>query len=352
MAVTAAEELAGPAALYILVGLVGVAMLSVALPHGCLQQAAEHDDAWAPLFMTAVAIPAYATPMTAMVQLASMFQHGNSVGAAFALLALGAGANLGLIAWMMRRCTERGGRPSGSGSWSRWSSAWPMAWTSRCYPHGVEPAGHTHAFDGYCCPFQADEDHAFRLAGELLVEKTAPHERQALVLVALLAAGGLVLKRSGRTEQLEAWLRRQPAAASRYDFVLPAPLLAGAALVVVIGLSIFGCYVYYPPPEEIFEELRIVNTEVVASATSHDWDTAAFWIPVQRDWTRKLQVSMYLRGRGLTRYQRAKADVVLKRLELLEHEIEARRAEEAERLARALHQAYRRLRAAFGDVAQ
>jgi hypothetical protein len=59
-----------------------------------------------------------------------------------------------------------------------------------------------------------------------------------------------------------------------------------------------------------------------------------------------------LRGRGLTRYQRAKADLVPERLELLEHEIEARRAEEAERLARALHQAFRWQWAAFGDVAQ
>ena len=62
----------------------GAAFLSMLLPSGSLQLAAEPDDAGAPLFMAAVAIPAYATPMTAMMQLASMFQHGNSVGAAFA----------------------------------------------------------------------------------------------------------------------------------------------------------------------------------------------------------------------------------------------------------------------------
>lgn len=82
-----ARELAGPSSLYIAAGLTGVAVLSLLLPHGYLKSAAEHDDPWAPLFMTAVAIPAYSTPMSAMVQLASMFQHGNSVGAAFALLA-------------------------------------------------------------------------------------------------------------------------------------------------------------------------------------------------------------------------------------------------------------------------
>ena len=38
----------------------------------------------------------------AMSQIGSMFQHANSVGAAFVLLTLGAGINLGLIAWVFR----------------------------------------------------------------------------------------------------------------------------------------------------------------------------------------------------------------------------------------------------------
>lgn len=351
VAVTAAEELAGPAAVYILIGLAGVSLLSIALPNGCLQQAAEHDDAWAPLFMTAVAIPAYATPMTAMVQLASMFQHGNSVGAAFALLALGAGANVGLVVWM---ATSYGARRTAAWFGILVAVVVGLAYgvDKPLYPHGVEPAGHTHAFDGYCCPFHAEETRALSLAAQLLREKTASHERQALVMVALLTMLGLVLKRSRRAAGVEAWLQRQPApAASRYDVVLPAPVLGGIGLAAVVALSVFGCYVYYPPPEEIFEELRIVNTEVVASATSRDWDTAAYWIPVHKDWIRKVQVSMFLRGIDVTRYRRAKADLVLERLELLEHEIEGRRAEPAAQAGRALHQSYRRLRAAYGSVA-
>lgn len=350
VAVTAARELAGPATAYILAGLAGVAVLSVFLPAGCLQQAAEYHDPWAPLFMAAIAVPAYATPMTAMVQLASMFQHGNSVGAAFALLALGAGANLGLIAWMMR---GYGVRRTLVWFAILWAVVVGLAYgvDKPLYPQGVDPAGHTHAFDGYCAPFHADEDHAVRKAWEILVDKTGPHEWQALMLVGLLALGGLILKRSGRQERLETWLARQPASPPRYDIVLPAPVLGGAALAIVVGLSVFGCYVYYPPPSEVFEETRIVNTEVVASANSRDWDTAAYWIPVQKDWIRKLQVSMLLRGHPVSRYQRAKAAVLLERLELLEHEIEARRDEEARDRARAVQQAYRRLRTAYRSVA-
>jgi hypothetical protein len=105
IAVVAAREVPGPSLGSILVGLAGVGLLGGALPPGSLQSAMEHTNPYAPLAMTCVAIPAYASPMTAMAQLGSMFQHANSVGAAFVLfvlLSLGAGVNLGLIAWVLR----------------------------------------------------------------------------------------------------------------------------------------------------------------------------------------------------------------------------------------------------------
>ena len=119
------------------------------------------------------------------------------------------------------------------------------------------------------------------------------------------------------------------------------------ALLGVIGLSVFGCYVYYPPPSDIFEELRIVNTEVVTAATSQHWDSALYWIPIYDDWTRKLQVSMFLRGEQLTPYHRAKADVLREKLELLEHEVEDEEVEQSRQLGMDVARAYRRMRTAY-----
>ena len=45
--------------------------------------------------MAGVAIPAYVTPLVAMSQLGSMFQHANSVGAASVLLTLAPGSTWG-----------------------------------------------------------------------------------------------------------------------------------------------------------------------------------------------------------------------------------------------------------------
>ena len=70
----------GPMTAFIGIGLLGVGLMSMVLPYGILGGTMSHDNPWAPLTMTGVALPAYATPMVAMSQLGSMFQHGNSVG--------------------------------------------------------------------------------------------------------------------------------------------------------------------------------------------------------------------------------------------------------------------------------
>jgi len=346
--VFSARELAGPSSLYIVAGLLGVAALSLVLPPGYLQTAAEHDDPWAPMFMTAVAIPAYATPMTAMVQLASMFQHGNSVGAAFALLTLGAGANIGLVTWMIRAYGLRR-----SAAWFALLVAVVVGLAygvdKPLYPHGVEPAGHTHAFDIYCAPFQVDTSNTRSLAWRMLSEKIAPHEIVALIVTGVFVATGLGLARWDHGGGVEQWLERKPEKLPRVDVVLPGPVLGGVALVGLVSASVFGCYVYYPPPSEIFEEIRVVDTEVASSASSQDWDTALYWIPIYDDWTRKLQVSMFLRGETLTPYRRAKADVLRDKLELLEHEVEDQEIEESRMLGMAVHRAYRRMRSAYAQ---
>jgi uncharacterized membrane protein YraQ (UPF0718 family) len=346
IAVFAARELAGTTSLYIVIGLVGVALLSLVLPHGYLQTAAEPDDPWAPLFMSGIAIPAYATPMTAMVQLASMIQHGNSVGAAFALLVLGAGANLGLVAWMTLQYGVRR-----SAAWFALLLAVVVGLAygvdKPLYPHGVEPAGHTHAFDIYCAPFHWNTQDALHAALVTLRENTAPHEIVALAVLASFTLAGIALACCDRAGRVERWLERPPERKPRLDVVLPGRVLGIVSLAGLVVLSVFGCYVYYPSPDDVLSELQVVNTEVVSAAMSQDWDTALYWIPIYDDWTRKLQVSMFLRGESLTAYRRAKANVLRDKLELLEHEVEDHEADEARKIGLAVARAYSRMRDAY-----
>jgi hypothetical protein len=188
------------------------------------------------------------------------------------------------------------------------------------------------------------------MVAQLLGEKLAAHEMVALALAASLAIAGLILARiDPKRENVEAWLQREPETQPKYDLVIPGPVLGAIALIGLVAISVFGCYLYYPPPAEIFEEMRLINGEVVTAATSQDWDTALYWIPIYDDWTRKLQVSVVLRGGELSDYRRMKADVFRDKLELLEHELEDHEIEPAREMGLAVNRAYRRLRVAYDD---
>ena len=75
--------------------------LPALIPFGSLGRAMKYDDFTAPLQMAAIALPAFNSPLNGMVKLGLMFDHGNSVGAAFVLFMLGLGLNLGVIAWLI-----------------------------------------------------------------------------------------------------------------------------------------------------------------------------------------------------------------------------------------------------------
>jgi len=173
VALSMAHQAWSRSSLYMFLAILGVGILAGLLPAGVLQRAAGKDDTLAPLTMSAVATLAYITPMTAIVQVASMFQHGNSVAAAFALLTLGTGVNLGLLVWMVRHY--------GFGRSLVWLGCLVGIVLVMSYsldrplrPKGIEPADHTHAFDTYCNPFVSGEQDYWASSKRVLQEAATP----------------------------------------------------------------------------------------------------------------------------------------------------------------------------------
>ena len=351
--VAAAREVAGPSLGYILFALLGVVLLCAVLPPGSLQSTMEHKNPYAPLAMTAVAIPAYATPLVAMSQLGSMFQHANSVGAAFVLLTLGAGINLGLIAWVVRNY--------GVARALSWMAILlgvvlgiAYAIENPLYPSEIEPPGHTHAFDMYCCPFHAGETHMGPIVFAKLKEDLQPYERVGLTVLGFLAVTGLVLRIVDRRWRIEEWLERFPERpaheSSRFDFVVPGPVLGALALAGLVVLSGVGCFAYYPAQEEIFQEMSILRAEVLTAAISGNQKHATHFIPVWDDWTRKLEVGVFLREWGLSPYRRMKAKVFRDRLEFLKHAVGEDDRDEIKEYVGYADKAYGRMRRAYRDA--
>jgi uncharacterized membrane protein YraQ (UPF0718 family) len=352
-ATTAARLAAGPVLLFSFIGLAGSALLVTIFPHGSLTDSMTHTDQFAPLEMLLVAIPAYATPLNVMMQVGSMFVHGNSVGAAFILLTLGAGANLGLIAWAWR---TYGFRPAASflAIFVAVVTLIAYAIEDPLYTAGVIDHPHTHAFDIYACPYRHGGSELASRAWTELASAAQLYETGSLATLALLIVVGTVLNQRDPLGRLEESLtspreRSLDLPASLMNSAVPGPVLAGVAILGLIALSIVGCFVFYPPPSETLEDLRIVRADALTYANSRDVENATKSIARYDDLTRKLQVGYYLRNYRLDEFQQARARVLRGRLEQLKDTVEAGEFDQVRELNRRVTEAHRRMRDAFSD---
>lgn len=265
-----------------------------------------------------LAIPVYATPMTAMSQLGMMFVHSNSPGAALALLLLGTGLNLGTLVWFARQY--------GTKATATWFGSLVILVLAASYAidrplvlPGAEPAGHTHAFDNYAAPFPSGTRLALTTIREAAVKPFHLFEWVGAGLGVLLAVLGATLAISGISERS---FRRSTRPKSALDRDIPPSVLGFTLILGLIALSVVGCYAYYPSPSECLEELTIIRTEAFSSARAGNVDQALLWVERFEDWSRKLEVGTFLRHWEVRPYQRMQGYLVRKKLELLEHELE------------------------------
>ena len=339
------EMIYGPATLLILVGIIGSVAVSIVIPHGALSTMLERENILAPAMVAGIATPVYSTPLLAMSQIGSMFQHGNSIGAAFTLLIFGAGINLGLLALFIR---VYGVRQLGVFLLLLAVTGIGLAYTisEPLFPEGIEVAGHTHAFDVYTRPYMTGTPDLPRKTWEKIVEHWGNHEFGGVpILAGMIVLGGVFLVLD-RITGLRNWLRA-PSGRHRVDRVLPTGVVAASAIIGLVALSIVGCYVYYPPKAQTLSEMRAFNAEVALSAKTGNWDGALKWIAFQEDLARRLEIGTFIRSGELGEYHRTKARIFRENLELLRHALEDRNQAEADRLAMQTDQAFRRMSRAF-----
>ncbi|MDB4759877.1 permease [bacterium] len=333
MFIYAGRQLAGPVGAWALLAIAGVGFLAAVLPWGSLGEAMGRDDWWAPARMVFVSVPVYATPMLAMSQLGMMFQHANSPGAAFILLVLGAGINLGTIGWMAKQF--------GSRSVFIWVVSLIVIVTSIAYavnrpliPPGVTPSSHTHAFDVYTNPIHQLDATSTNFALDKLDEKFGLVEQIAVTILAFLALTGFVLRLTGVDESKLAPVSSPSSSASDSPPVattlgidrIVGPNVVGFTLILgLIALSVVMCYAFYPSRDECLEEIRFIRADALSAANSGDYEHAKFWIPRWDEWSRRMEVGVYLRSGRVTPYQRMQGFLLRQKLDLLEHEVEHKR---------------------------
>jgi len=348
--VTASRELAGRDLAFYAIGLVGSSLLSAALPAGSLQHTMHHSDKTSPLLMTALAVPIYTSPLPGMMKIGLMFEHGNSIGAAFVLFALGIGTSLGTLAWLF---VDFG--------WRR-AAAWFLAYVAIILAMGFacEPllydsrkaeADHTHAFDDYSSPFPAGTPNGLELAQFKLAEKFGPLERPAVYGFLGLLGVGLLVRRIDRNGRLEMWLTARPGESTRvrpkWDVTIPGPVLGGIALLGLIAFSGIGAYVYYPDREQCQDEMASIYAEAFVAVKTGKKDEAIRQLEHLDLLTRKLQVGEYIRTFHLTDEQSRTPDDLREALEEVRDHLIAGDSEAAKLALKDVEVKYRACKAAF-----
>lgn len=320
-----ARELFGPTGGLTLVALIGLFLLGALLPHGALQSSVEQLDPMAPLKMAILAIPIYAPPMLTMSQLGMMFAHGNSPGAAFCLLLLGTGVNLATLWWI---ASSYGAKPTlvWFGVLFTVVVGFAYAVERPLIPPGVEPAGHTHAFDVYTNPLHSGQQVTTSEIARMLSDSIGLVDRiGAGVLVVMAIFGWLVRSRLHNwIEQLhhESIATSNAEEPTGWNSPVSPRTVGVTCLAGLIAFSIVACYAYYPAPAEVLEEMQLTRADLLTGASSRDFQRVLHWIPILEEWSRKLEVGYALRNFDLRPYQQMQAHLLRKKLELLEHATE------------------------------
>jgi len=352
VAIVAARHMAGATAIYAAIGLAGSMVLAAIFPFGSLTDSMAHQDPTAPLQMLLVALPAYATPLNVMMQVGGMFVHGNSVGAAYVLLSLGTGANLGLAAWAWR---TYGFKRAMVFLCVFIAVVVAIAYTINdpLYSAGDVEHPHTHAFDVYACPFSTANSASLPEKTWVKITQDAQlYEVTALSAIFCLLIIGLALRLWNADCRLERSLAGTLGRVSSQDpswlnATVPGPVLGITAIAGLIVMSVVGCFVYFPAPDQTLEDMRYVKADALSYASSKDVEKAVRSIELYDDLTRKLQVGYYLRNWQLSEFQQARAKLLRGRLERLKDILELNQLERIRPASTAISNAHRRIVEAF-----
>ena len=191
--VAAAREAVSPTIAFVLIGLVFTGVLAGVLPYGYFSTTMRHNDWTAPLLMTSFALPAYSAPLEGMMRVGLMFEHGNSVGAAFSLFELGIGLNVGMLVWLAILF--------GWGRIAAWLGIVTAVTLALAYAieqplyFAKEEVNHTHAFDEWSSPFPTGGSLAnWQTVRGKLADKIGVLELPSLSGLAFLVLSGLALE--------------------------------------------------------------------------------------------------------------------------------------------------------------
>lgn len=352
---TTARGLVGPVFIDYGLALLAVGFLGAFLPHGILQTGLTRDNALAPIIMGLVAIPVYVTPTEVMMHFGHIVQDGYSLGAAFALILLGAGANVGVANWLRR---DYGLKPLLLFVSLLIGSTLVIGITAdRTLIQGNATAtDHTHAFDPFTRLANVNSSQT-NLAWVVnkVTQNIRKDEVYGLGLLLAILITGLILKIAGKRLSIEHLLEDPQEESQNSNEVTnpkwnPAlsPLqLVTAGVLCIFSLATVGLYLFYPSADSLFDDMNSIRTYVYDSVKQEDVTETKRRLNQWRTHAEKLSTSVLIRTGTVSAKRRESVDDVLYSLNTLEDQVAAGKFEEAKALIGYIEKVYGRCRTEF-----
>lgn len=343
---TSATALVGPAFVDYGLALLAVGLLGAFLPHGVLQTGLTRENALAPVIMGLVAIPVYVTPTEVMMHFGHIVRDGYSLGAAFALIILGAGANVGVANWLRR---DYGAKALALFVSLMIGSTLVIGLTAdRTVINGsAQATDHTHAFDPFTrLPTVADQDANLNWVFAQVYKTMTADRAWGLGVLALVAAVGISLRMLGNRASVDhlldpGQLEAPSAASSRWNSSLSARQLCMVGVSGLLAAAAVGLYIFYPPADDLIDEINNIRVSVYDAVKEDDAVETTRRIAQWRAQVRKLPTSVQIRFGRVDAAQRESVDEVLYSLDTLQEYVLAGRFREAETLTRYVEKVHR-----------
>jgi len=343
---TAARSLVGPVFVDYGLALLAVGFLGAFLPHGVLQTGMTRDNALAPVIMGLVAIPVYVTPTDVMMHFGQIVRDGYSLGAAFALIVLGAGANVGVANWLRR---DYGTRPLMLFVGLLIGATLAIGFTAdRTIEHGnATMADHTHAFDSFTrLANVASENSGPMWVIQKVGDSIRKHEASGtaeivgLCLLGIVITAGLVLRSLGDRVSVEHLLQppkvddqlsgdSQDLTSPAWDPALSPRQLVATGVAGALAAAAMGLFLFYPPVTDLIEDMTLARVEMYDAVRVENVVECERRCVQLRRLAGKLPTSVIIRGGSVSDAARESLADYLYGLKTMEDHMKAGRASDA-----------------------
>ena len=289
---TSARISTGPIISATLLAITVSGLAAACVPEGFLSHHLKYTNPAAPLLMSVIAIPAFVSPATGIMQVAAIAKIQFSLGAAVALHVLGVGLNVATLLWVQR---QFGARRLIALLLVTIATTLLVGYAAEAaLPHPPGSEDDTHALDVFTQPASADSI-GFARTFTTALSQIPKANVLALGVLATLILGGVVVRVAKIPDLQDDPNVNSQAAPKGLNKPLSPRALVTCGVGVLLTTLVLVVYVYYPPIDQLFEDMGSIRANAITAVKTGHPDIAMQELQAWDALAAKLTMSAALR---------------------------------------------------------